>query len=309
MMEGGTRLEENVQKTTMSVPEMRDLLGLKKTDSYWLVHKNYFQTVTIGGEMRVVINSFEKWYESQVHYRKVNGPTPGKELCRSSYSVNDICRMLDLEDSTVYDLLAREGIKTITIDHQKRIERSVFEEWYSQQDHYRTQQDREADLELERISMSLPEMARILGIDRNDAYHLADTVRDLIIIKVAGKRRVLTNSFEKWYSNQSAYKKLEERTEKEIMQIQKETRDQILKKKIAESLQGVKLTKERYTIKETAGIFKISESAVQRMIQSGGLKARKLKNTWYIVRDDIEYMRALNSTRQQRKEDQHGIVD
>lgn len=302
-------MEQCVDKTTMSVPEMRELLGLKKTESYWLVHKNFFQTASIGGEMRVVISSFEKWYENQVHYSKVNGPAPGEQLCRSSYSVKDISQLLGLDDSTVYDLLAREGIKTITVDHQKRVKRSVFEEWYSQQKHYRTQQDREADQELVRISMSLPEMARVLGVDRNEAYHLADTVRDLIIIRVAGKRRVLTESFEKWYSNQSEYKKLEERSEKEITQIQRKTRDQILKRKIAESLRDVKLTKARYTIKETAEIFKISESTVQRMIQSGGLKARRLKNTWYIVRDDIEYLRALNSTRQPRKEDQHGIVD
>ena len=146
---------ETVQKTTMSVPEMRELLGLKKTESYWLVHKNFFQTASIGGEMRVVISSFEKWYENQVHYSKVNGPAPGEQLCRSSYSVKDISQLLGLDDSTVYDLLAREGIKTITVDHQKRVKRSVFEEWYSQQKHYRTQQDREADQELVRISMSL----------------------------------------------------------------------------------------------------------------------------------------------------------
>ena len=32
------------KKTTMSVTEMRKLLGLGKTDSYWLVHKNCFET-------------------------------------------------------------------------------------------------------------------------------------------------------------------------------------------------------------------------------------------------------------------------
>ena len=32
------------RRSTMSVPEMRKLLGLKKTDSYWLVHKNFFKT-------------------------------------------------------------------------------------------------------------------------------------------------------------------------------------------------------------------------------------------------------------------------
>lgn len=29
------------KKKTMSVPEMRKLLGVKKTESYWLVHRNF----------------------------------------------------------------------------------------------------------------------------------------------------------------------------------------------------------------------------------------------------------------------------
>ena len=49
----------------MSVHEMGDMLGLKKTDRYWLVHKNYFRTETLLGKMRVEIASFEKWYANQ----------------------------------------------------------------------------------------------------------------------------------------------------------------------------------------------------------------------------------------------------
>ena len=41
----------------MSVRNMGRLLGLKKVESYWLVHKNYFETVVIAGKMRVVISS------------------------------------------------------------------------------------------------------------------------------------------------------------------------------------------------------------------------------------------------------------
>ena len=39
-------------KTTMSVREMGKLLGLKKVDSYWLVHKEYFDTILLNGKMR-----------------------------------------------------------------------------------------------------------------------------------------------------------------------------------------------------------------------------------------------------------------
>ena len=68
------------QRSTMSVPEMRKLLGLKKTDSYWLVHKNLFKTQIIGGMMRIDLESFEKWYANQVKYKKVGGEEPGKGI-------------------------------------------------------------------------------------------------------------------------------------------------------------------------------------------------------------------------------------
>ena len=38
------------EKKYMSVAEMGRLLGLKKTDRYWLVHKNFFKTEVILGE-------------------------------------------------------------------------------------------------------------------------------------------------------------------------------------------------------------------------------------------------------------------
>ena len=57
----------------MSVHEMGDMLGLKKTDRYWLVHKNYFRTETLLGKMRVKIASFEKWYAIRTGITKSMG--------------------------------------------------------------------------------------------------------------------------------------------------------------------------------------------------------------------------------------------
>lgn len=68
----------SAKKKWMSVSEMGELLGLKKTDRYWLVHKNFFETKEIAGKMRVNIESFEKWYANQIKYHKVTGEEPGK---------------------------------------------------------------------------------------------------------------------------------------------------------------------------------------------------------------------------------------
>ena len=61
-----------MRKKSMSVMEMGRMLGLKKTNSYWLIKKGWFETVMVAGKTRVMVDSFEEWYQSQTHYRKVN---------------------------------------------------------------------------------------------------------------------------------------------------------------------------------------------------------------------------------------------
>ena len=87
------------------VPEMGKLLGLKKTDRYWLVHKNVFESKEIAGKIRINIASFEKWYANQIKYHKVTGEEPGKELKSWSYSVKEVADLLDVDDYLVYELL------------------------------------------------------------------------------------------------------------------------------------------------------------------------------------------------------------
>lgn len=65
------KAEPATAKTTMSVREMQHLLGLGKTDSYWLLHKNFFEVILINDKMRIVISSFEKWYANQVKYHRL----------------------------------------------------------------------------------------------------------------------------------------------------------------------------------------------------------------------------------------------
>lgn len=85
--------------------------GAEKTASYRLIKKQWFDVLTIHGEMRVVISSFETWYANQTHYRKVNGPPPGEELRKKSYSVKDISNLLGIGIDTVYDLIHREKFR------------------------------------------------------------------------------------------------------------------------------------------------------------------------------------------------------
>ena len=160
------------EKTWMTVPEIGNLLGLKKTGRYWLVQKNYFECREIAGQMRVNIASFEKWYANQVKYHKVNGEEPGKNLKKWSYSISEVAKMLGISETTVYDLIRRDGIKTVTVDYWIRIPKKSFQEWYEKQSKYRTQKDREKDKELEGATITMPEMARLLGIPRRQVYEI-----------------------------------------------------------------------------------------------------------------------------------------
>ena len=61
-----------MNKISMSVREMSRLLGLCKSGTYWLVKKKYFEIRLIAGKIRIMLDSFEKWYAQQTHYKKVS---------------------------------------------------------------------------------------------------------------------------------------------------------------------------------------------------------------------------------------------
>ena len=173
----------------MSVHEMGDMLGLKKTDRYWLVHKNYFRTETLLGKMRVEIASLEKWYANHDWYHKVNGEAPGKELRLRSYSPKEIQEMLGTDNATVYEILKKNNIETVTMNERLRVPTDAFWDWYHSQSRYRTQEDRKKDAAAEAASLSMPEMARLLDVPRSTVYvaihrahqeHVPNCMRPLI---------------------------------------------------------------------------------------------------------------------------------
>ena len=73
-------MSEKKEATSMSVRQMGNLLGLKKTDSYWLVKKGLFKVIMVKGKMRIMKDSFEEWYKSQTHYKKVAQEPSAEEL-------------------------------------------------------------------------------------------------------------------------------------------------------------------------------------------------------------------------------------
>lgn len=197
------------EKKYMTAAEMGELLGLKKTERYWLLHQHHFEWEEVLGLYRINIASFEKWYANQVKYKKVNGEEPGKELKEWTFSPAEIAELLGTTDWIVYELIKEKKLETVTVDYRKRVTKESFYKWYNSQSRYRTKKDRERDAAIENATLSMPEMARLLGVTRNTVYSILQNsnYKDLFeIVIVAERKRITRESFEKFLESQDKYK-------------------------------------------------------------------------------------------------------
>lgn len=196
-------------KRTMSVPEMRKLLGIKKTESYWLVHKNYFKTELINGTMRVDIASFEKWYANQTKHKKVTGEKPGAQLCAASYSFRDVANMLGEYDGTIYDLWNRKGLPTVTVNYRKRIPREIFGSWYEKQNEYHKVDGSATIEEIEEKFILFREAAAMLKMSNEELLTLIrkGKYKDLLEMRMFdNKRWISRRGFQDFLNLHDQYK-------------------------------------------------------------------------------------------------------
>lgn len=272
-----------VDRTTMSVPEMRRLLGLCKTESYWLVHKNYFETILVAGKMRIKLDSFEKWYSLQVKYKKVNGPPPGEVLREQSYSVREMAELLQISETTVYDIINRNHLETIVVDYWKRIPKEVFERWYYSQTRYRPQEDRERDAKVEQDTVSMPEIAWLLGIHRKEVYsfiYAKENEGRFRFVMVADRKRITRDSFMRWLNNQEKYHILTT-VEREKLELEHAAAEEKLRPKEPKN-------PNYYTVEEITYFFDIHRSTVYKWIKEGTIAARRFGKTWRIPREEFD---------------------
>ena len=196
-------------KRTMSVPEMRKLLGIKKTESYWLVYKNYFKTELINGTMRVDIASFEKWYANQTKHKKVTGEKPGAQLCAASYSFRDVANMLGEYDGTIYDLWNRKGLPTVTVNYRKRIPREIFDSWYEKQNEYHKVDGPATIEEIEEKFILFREAAAMLKMSNEELLTLIrkGKYKDLLEMRMFdNKRWISRRGFQDFLNLHDQYK-------------------------------------------------------------------------------------------------------
>ena len=201
-------VENNPYREWMTVTEMGKLLGLQRTERYWLVHKNVFETKMILGKMRVNVASFEDWYSRQIRYHKITGEEPGRKVKEVSYSAQDISELLGISEDRAYALIKENHLATETVNYRMRVPKDLFDQWYSRQARYLTKEDQERNAELFETTITMPQMARLLGISRHTVYSILNSKTfggQLEIIVVGGKKRITKSSFNAFLKSQNKY--------------------------------------------------------------------------------------------------------
>lgn len=122
-------------KKTITVGDMRRILGLGKTAAYRLINKRRFKTYLVFGKIRIDVASFEEWYAGQFHYKKVNGQRPGMKH-GDTISPTTVAKVLGIPRSTANDLMNNRLIEFVEVNGNRRIIRESFEKWYTSQNRY-----------------------------------------------------------------------------------------------------------------------------------------------------------------------------
>lgn len=173
------------EKDSISIPELRKMLGIGKTESYWLIQNRGIKTFQLRGCMRVRNKDFWDWYDNQTKHRLLQGPPPGRALQETSYSVRELTQLLAVSRDTIYALMKKDVFDTFQADNHTRITKNSFERWYKQQVRFRTAADREKEADALKASYSMPEMAHLLGIQRDTVYRILakkDSTFEMVVI-------------------------------------------------------------------------------------------------------------------------------
>lgn len=113
--------------------------------------------------------------------------------------------ILGLNPSSVYELIKNHSpFKTVKVDGQTRILKETFEEWYRSQSHYKNREDT-APRELLDATLSVGDVAKLLGIHRNSVYDMINRRNLFATVKANDKIRIYKDSFEAWYRTQTRH--------------------------------------------------------------------------------------------------------
>ena len=298
------RITEGYRKgTMMTVKQMGDLLGLKKTERYWLLHKNVFESKNIHGKTMVDVASFEKWYAGQIHYRKVTGEEPGELINAVTYSIHDISEILGISASRVYALIRREQLETVSVDFRMRVPREAFDQWYSSQSRYCKAEEKKKENVRLHSALTVPQMAALLGIPAEDGYRILEDNEYAHFFKCVildGQQRIMQEDFEAFLAGQDRFYLVDvvriadhpSKTPTEATDTFElpETADQkpkdICKRKTRHS--WCERTADFITIAKAAEVACVTRQAISKMTDRGKIGSMKAGGRILLRRNDFE---------------------
>ena len=100
------------------------------------------------------------------------------------------------------------NMEVVVVDYWKRIPKDSFQKWYDSQSRYRTKEDREKDAIVEEATITMPEMARLLGLTRSQVYQILRNPKYshfFETIVIAEKKRITKENFQKFLEGQNQF--------------------------------------------------------------------------------------------------------
>ena len=101
------------------------------------------------------LESFEKWYANQLHYKKVNGEMPGTELLKRTMTVPTMASLLGIREATAYELIHRLHFRSVKTEYSSQrllIDKATFYDWLKSQTHYKIVEGKEDFYDREELS-------------------------------------------------------------------------------------------------------------------------------------------------------------
>ena len=197
------KLQEEAQWQAYSVKEISRLFSISEEEALKLMNCGLFKTYRVGNEYRASKKSVEenkKIVKAVLTYQD-----------KKTMSVPDVMRILGLGKTATYRLINQCRFKTYLVLGKMRVDVDSFEDWYAGQFHYKKVDGTPPGEKWRHTTMSVPEMADLLGLKSGTAYDLVK--RGYFETTLIDRRiRIITSSFEAWYQKQTHYVKISERS-------------------------------------------------------------------------------------------------
>ena len=188
--------------------------------------------------------------------------------------------------------LKKNKIEVIIVDHQKHIPKEAFYRWYNKQSHYRTAEDRKKDEAIIKATISMPEMAKLLGVTRSVVYSIIKNpkYKDMFEIAiVADKKRITKKSFEQFLESQDRYfldnpEKYNDAKLEEIVAVADYRRRNICDDKD----RNKKMQINSITCQEAANMANVSKSTIAKWVSKNLFPSKKIGRSIIISKTEFE---------------------